>query len=165
MEDKIIWHLEKRKLKDLRDFHKNPRKLSDDQWVHLRTSLDKFGLIDRPCINLDGTIIGGHQRIKAIAYLGEEEVEVMVPSRSLDKQEIEELNIRLNRSADWDFDILANQYEFEDLVSYGFDPEELLGKSFAVQIETEEEDKKIHDLDDRCPECNQKIKKKYSRQK
>lgn len=161
MKEKITWHLEKRKLKDLQAYFKNPRILTDKQWEHLRTSLDKFGLIDRPCINTDGTIIGGHQRINIMIKDGEEEVEVMVPSRHLDNEEIEELNIRLNRSAGWDYEILANEYEFEDLISYGFESDELLGKSFAVAIESEEEESKKQDSnEDRCPECNQKLKKK-----
>jgi hypothetical protein len=56
------WHIEKRKISELKDYGKNPRILKEDQEIHLRISLEKFGIIDKPIINLDNTIIGGHQR-------------------------------------------------------------------------------------------------------
>ena len=139
MDKNITWHLEKRKLKDLQAYYKNPRRLTDKQWEHLRTSLDKFGLIDRPCINANGTIIGGHQRINVMMKDGEEEIEVMVPDRLLDNAEVEELNIRLNKNTgEWDFDILANEWDQDDLLSWGFDATEFDLGEIDV-IETDEE--------------------------
>jgi len=125
MENQIQWHLETRRISELRPYFKNPRILTKDQEKHLRTSLDKFGVVDRPCINLDGTIIGGHQRINVMGVKSTE-IEVMVPSRALSDREVEELNIRLNKNiGDWDWDILANQWEIEDLINWGFDPKEM----------------------------------------
>jgi DNA modification methylase len=125
MTEKITWHIEKRKLKDLQAYYKNPRRLTDRQFEHLKTSLDKFGLIDRPFINANGTIIGGHQRINVMIKEGEEEIEVMVPNRLLDNAEVEELNIRHNKNTgEWDFDILANEWDQDDLLSWGFEASE-----------------------------------------
>jgi DNA modification methylase len=135
----INWHLEKRKLKDLKDHAKNPRQLSENDAAHLTVSLDKFGLIDKPIINTDGTIIGGHQRKKILKKLQVKEVECWVPDRHLEEKEVDELNIRLNKNTgDWDWDILANEWEIKELLDWGFTEEELLD---AVQdITTDEED-------------------------
>ncbi len=62
---------------DLHPYFKNPRQLSENQAKQLKTSLDKFGLIDRPVINKNGTIIGGHQRLAVMDKFPEEEIEVM----------------------------------------------------------------------------------------
>jgi DNA modification methylase len=49
-----------------------------------------------------------------------------VPDQSLDQKDIDELNIRLNRNlGEWDFDILANQWDVDNLIEWGFTEEEL----------------------------------------
>ncbi len=119
----IEWHLEKRLIKDLREYHKNPRKITKDQLEQLKRNIEKFGLIDKPFINLDGVIIGGHQRLKLLKKLGVDEIEVWVPNRELSTREVEELNYRHNENhGSWDYDILANQYDHIDLLSWGNDP-------------------------------------------
>lgn len=156
MNKNIAWHLEKRKFKDLTSFYKNPRQLSEFQAEHLRASIDKFGLIDRPCINQNGTIIGGHQRLSLLKLLSEDEIEVWVPDRLLDNFEVEELNIRLNKNTgDWDYDILANEWEITDLLQWGFEPHQLgiCDVKGSLCEETKEEEC------EKCPTCNQKIKK------
>lgn len=123
----INWSLKKFKVKDLKDYTKNPRTLSQEQYKHLKISIDKFGLIDKPIVTSEGVIIGGHQRKKILEKSGIKEVDCYVPDRPLQDKEIEELNIRLNKNTgDWDFDILANQWDLSDLVEWGFDPAELL---------------------------------------
>lgn len=120
------WHLEIRKISDLKDYHKNPRTLSKQDADHLQKSLEKFGLIDKPIINPDGVIIGGHQRKRILKKIGLKEIECWVPDKPLEVKEIEELNIRLNRNTgEWDWDILANQFEVTDLVDWGFSLDEL----------------------------------------
>jgi len=138
----LKWHLEKRAVKELIPYSKNPRTLSEKQAEHLKISLNKFGLIDRPCINLDGTIIGGHQRLSLIDLPADGCIEVMVPNRHLNEEELEELNIRLNKNTgEWDFDILANEWEITDLLQWGFEPGELgLGSIDMVEGEEIEED-------------------------
>jgi len=47
-----------------------------------------------------------------------------VPETKLSDRDVEELNIRLNRNTgEWDWDILANEWEVEDLQEWGFDDE------------------------------------------
>jgi len=147
------WHLEKKLISDLIPHNKNPRWLSKEQAKHLKISLSKFGLIDKPIINTDNTIIGGHQRISMLKDAGEKEVECWVPDRFLLHHEVGELNIRLNKNTgDWDWDILANEWDMKDLVEWGFNVKELTGSIF--------DEPKQEDECDRCSTCNQKLKKK-----
>ena len=78
----IKWHIETRKLKDLKDHPKNPRQLTQVQAQHLTDCLTTFGIIDKIIINTDNTIIGGHARKKCLQKLAIKEVECYVPPRS-----------------------------------------------------------------------------------
>lgn len=122
----MLWTLEKRKINELRLNEKNPRKLSKVQAEHLQRSMEKFGLCQPIIINCDGTIIGGHQRIRILTKTGHKEVDVYVPDSPLSEKEADELSVRLNKNTgSWDFDLLANQWDPEDLVDWGFSMEEL----------------------------------------
>lgn len=118
---KIEWSLKEFKIENLTDYYKNPRQLTEKQYKQLKTSLDKFGMIDKPIVNVDGknTIIGGHQRLNVLRKDGAQTVTAWVPSRELDEREVEELNIRLNKNTgEWDFDTLVNDFEFDDLLDW-----------------------------------------------
>ena len=125
---RINWTLRTFRLDELTDYYKNPRSLSDKEFKQLKTSLDKFGMIDKPIVNADSanTIIGGHQRKHVLEASGVKECECWVPDRELTAKEVEELNIRLNKNTgSWDFDTLANEFELDDLLEWGFDKGEL----------------------------------------
>ncbi len=124
----INWTLQQFRLDELTDYYKNPRSLSEKEFKQLKISLDKFGMIDKPIVNLDAahTIIGGHQRKRILETEGAQEIECWVPDRELTAREVEELNIRLNKNTgSWDFDTLANEFELDDLLDWGFDKHEL----------------------------------------
>ena len=125
---RINWTLRTFRLDELTDYYKNPRSLSEKEFKQLKTSLDKFGMIDKPIVNLDSanTIIGGHQRKHVLESTGVKEIECWIPDRELTEREVEELNIRLNKNTgSWDFDVLANEFELDDLLEWGFDKKEL----------------------------------------
>ena len=126
---KLTWHTEKRKLGDLIEWDKNPRQLKDHDAEHLKKSLDTFGVADPLIINTDNKIIGGHMRRRIMlksGYKPDDLVDVRVPERELTEREAEELAIRLNKNTgDWDFDALANNFELDDLLDWGFDKQEL----------------------------------------
>ena len=127
---KLTWHNEKRKIKDLVPYVANPRQITDKQAKDLKASLDKFGLAEPITINTDNTIIGGHQRKKILENLvgvdPDYEVDVWVPDRELSIDEMRELNVRLNKNvAGWDFDTLANNFELDDLLDWGFEKSDL----------------------------------------
>ena len=106
----------------------NPRQLSKEQFQYLKDSLSRFGLVDPIIVNKNkdrkDIIIGGHQRVKVAKKLGINDIPCIELDLSYDKER--ELNIRLNKNTgDWDFDILANNFDLDDLVEFGFDASEL----------------------------------------
>lgn len=146
----INWTLGVYPIKSLKNHPKNPRQLSKDQNEHLKTSIGKFGLIEKPIINRDLTVIGGHQRIRVLKAKGAKTVECWIPDRLLDEKEVDELCIRLNRNTgDWDFDLLANEFEAMDLLEWGFSEEQLVGSFSEVEGEKPEKKKKSKE----CPNC------------
>lgn len=119
----IKWTLKPFYIDQLKDHPKNPRKLTKEQYAHLKTSIEKFGLIDKPVCTQAGLIIGGHQRKNVLKKLGKNQIDCYVPDRELTEQEIDELCIRLNKNTgSFDHDILANQFDVLELVSWGFSP-------------------------------------------
>lgn len=122
----INWVEKSFSIKDLKPYDKNPRKLSKDQLEKLKRSIQEDGFHQRLLVTQDGRVIGGHQRIKALKELGYKEVECLVPSRELTDEEYDRLNIRDNLQAgEWDFDALANFFDADKLLDWGF-PENLL---------------------------------------
>lgn len=125
--EKLIWHTEKRKVKDLIPYERNPRQMTDKQKADLEESLKKFNLVEIPAINTDNTIIAGHMRLKIMMVLGrgEEEIDVRAPNRKLNQKELEEYNIRSNKNTgEWDWNMLGN-FDEELLSDIGFTGDEL----------------------------------------
>ncbi|CAB4164432.1 COG0863 DNA modification methylase [uncultured Caudovirales phage] len=138
----INWTPVVRKIKDLKEYAKNPRILHKKDEEHIRISIEKFGMADPVIINLDDTIIGGHQRIRTLKKLKVATTLAMVPDRLLNEKEIEELCIRLNRNhGSFDFEALGNNFEMQELLEWGFAPEELLEDLKDItELEAVEED-------------------------
>ena len=68
--DELVWHTETRRIKDLKDHEKNPRKITKDQMEKLKQSLKSFNYVETIVVNLDNTILAGHMRVKAMKALG-----------------------------------------------------------------------------------------------
>ena len=122
----------------------NPRQISKKQYKDLEESIDKFGLVDPIIVNKDMTIIGGHQRYKIWVEKAKQSSidDITIPCvvLELNKEQERELNIRLNKSGgEFDLDILANEFEIEELKDWGFKEIEL-GLNID-KIDSEEEDK------------------------
>ncbi|MEM1973304.1 MAG: hypothetical protein QXN68_00780 [Thermoplasmata archaeon] len=121
------WFTKKVKLKELKLMDSNPRKHTDKQRLDLKNSLDKFSLVEPLVVNTDYTLIGGHFRYKILMekYGGDYEVEVRIPERELNEDELKELNLRLNKNTgSWDYDKLV-MIDENLLVDVGFDLEEI----------------------------------------
>lgn len=125
------WQMEIRSIKTLKPNPDNPRVLTEKGMADLKKSVEKFGLAEPLVIQPDGTVIGGHARLKDAELRQETEIACMVPDRALTEAEMKELGIRLNRNVagQWDWDILANQFEIEELTDWGFSEIELTGIS------------------------------------
>jgi len=133
------WHIEEVKISDLKGLKSNPRKLSRLQAAHLEHSIRKFGYIDEIIINTDNTIIAGHQRIRILKGLGYKKIQVKVPNVPLSEKDAQELCIRHNRnSGEWDFDVLANEWDLGNLLEWGFEP-----KDFDIGKEEQEKQEEI----------------------
>lgn len=149
------WYIKEYKIADIKELAKNPRNLTQKAKNDIKKSLDRFGLIDKPIINTDGQLIGGHQRLHVLHDEGVEKVECWTPDRKLTEKEVEELNIRLNKNtATWDFDILANDWDIDLLKEWGFDEKDL-GINNSVDIESDEEKESEKP---KCPHCGQTMK-------
>lgn len=129
MADKITWANEKRKLSELIPWPRNPRQIKDAQAKRLVQSFDEFGQVETIAIGPDNGVYNGHQRLNVLAskYGRDYQVEVRVSSRPLDEKEREKLTIFLHKGAagEMDFDKLANEFELDDLLEWGYDKKEL----------------------------------------
>lgn len=125
--NKLFWKNVEKKVNELIPQDINPRKITDKQMSDLKKSLDEFNVVETPVINLDGKILAGHQRIKALKILGrgEELIDVRIPNRMLSKEEADKYLIISNAiGGDWDFDLLKD-FDIGMLNDIGMDPEDL----------------------------------------
>lgn len=151
----ITWTTEKRRIGDLVEWEKNPRRLTEKQAEGLRDSLLKFGYVEPVVVNHDGkSMIGGHQRRRVMQlFLAVDptfEIDVRIPSRELTPEEREELAIRLNKNTgEWDFDILANEFDEDKLIAWGFEAPEFGMEAEKNPASMGDQNQK-HDF---CPKC------------
>ena len=76
-------------------------------------------MVDPIIVNKCFTIIGGHQRYKICKDLEYKDIGCII--LDLNKEQERELNIRLNKNTgDFDMDILANEFDIDQLVDWGF---------------------------------------------
>lgn len=152
----IKWTFEKRKIDDLIEYDNNPRYITEHDAQHLKQSIAKFGLIDKPIVTLQNKILGGHQRINLLKEMGYDHVMCWVPNRELSFDEEAELNLRLNRNqGSFDFDILANVYNEDDLKEWGFTDHEIPSIEEKEGIDIINSDEPAS-----CPTCGRKLKLK-----
>lgn len=117
----------------------NPRKLSEEQKQTIKDSINRFGLVDPILVNINkdrkGIIIGGHQRTKVARELGFVKLPVVELDLTLEQEK--ELNVRLNKNTGaWDNEILADLFDKEDLIEWGFGEDEV--EFFDLEEESEE---------------------------
>jgi hypothetical protein len=110
-------------LKDLKDYDRNPRRMTKDQFKNLVKSLQEDGYHQRLMINTDNTIIGGHQRKKALiaaGYKPHDMVRVLVPDRLLEGDDLKRVNVRDNLPyGSFDFDMLTADCDIDSLLDWG----------------------------------------------
>jgi DNA modification methylase len=117
----------------------NPRIIKDDKFKKLVQSIKDFPemLNIRPIVvNKDMIILGGNMRFKACKEAGLKEVPIIITDLTEEKQR--EFLIKDNTSGgEWDWEVLANQWDVEELESWGLDVPELEVPQF---LEAEEDD-------------------------
>ena len=143
----LAWTNERRKLSDLVPWPRNPRQIREDQAARLSESLEQFGQVDIIAIGPENEVFNGHQRLNVWAadHGPDLEVDVRVASRSLTEKEREKLTVFLHKGAagEWDFDTLANEFELDELLEWGFSEPELgFGYELDTNFEPEESEAK-----------------------
>jgi len=138
--DKLKWTTVQRKVSGLECLSYNPRKWKDSGKQQLTKSMDEFGLVEIPVINIDNTLIAGHRRIELLIANGDGEklIDVRIPNRKLSEEEIKKYNILSNTHAGiWDVKILEESFADIDLTGLGVDPDHLaaLKKQSDLDIE------------------------------
>ena len=133
--------IEIKKLSELKPAPYNPRQSNAEQEKQLKSSLEKFGVVEPIIFNKQtGYIVGGHFRIRELKKLGYKEIECVIVD--LNEADEKELNIRLNaNTGSWDWDELANNWDSELLSDWGL---EIPGFEPTI-LEAEEDDFAVPD--------------------
>ncbi len=116
----------------------NPRLIKDDKFAKLVKSIKEFPemLELRPIVvNDDMVVLGGNMRLKACKEAGLKEIPIMKASDLTDEQQ-KEFIIKDNVGfGEWDYAMLANEWNTEELTEWGLDLPD-----FTAGDETAEED-------------------------
>jgi hypothetical protein len=114
----------KTKLTEVKLNPNNPRLIKDSNFKKLVQSIKDFPeMLDiRPIVvNSDMVILGGNMRFKACKEAGLKEVPIIVAD-SLTEEQQREFLIKDNVSGgEWDWDLLANEWNAEQLEEWGLD--------------------------------------------
>ena len=112
------------KISDIKLNPNNPRLIKDDKFAKLVKSVQEFPemLEIRPIVvNSDMVVLGGNMRLKACKEAGIKEVPIIIADNLTEEQQREFL-IKDNVSGgEWDWNILANEWDAEQLTGWGLD--------------------------------------------
>jgi len=119
----------------------NPRLIKDSKFKKLVTSIKEFPemLKLRPIVvNKDMVVLGGNMRLKACKEAGLKEVYIL-KADDLTEEQQKEFIVKDNVGfGEWDWDILANEWDVNKLEDWGLD-------GFPFE---EEEEKELKDISD-----------------
>lgn len=154
----IEWSEKEVLVKELRPYERNPRRISVEEFDRLKDSIKRNGYHQRILVMQDLSVIGGHQRIRALTELGIKKIKVLVPDRELSEEQFKEIMIKDNLPfGSWDFDILSSDYEPDQLVEYGMPKEWLPDFSPGgdqPKLDEAEEKEEVEPQLIHCPSCN-----------
>lgn len=115
------------KLSEIKPNPNNPRLIKDDKFAKLVKSIKDFPkMMDlRPIVvDNNNTILGGNMRYKALKELGYKEIPDTWVKRAEDLTEDEQrrfIAVDNVGFGEWDWDILANEWDSEELSEWGVD--------------------------------------------
>lgn len=134
--------MERVDIRQIRPNPDNPRFIKEGKFEKLVKSIKEFPemLELRPIVvNQDMVVLGGNMRLKACEEAGIEQVPIIFADNLTEEQQ-KEFIIKDNSSfGEWDWDLLANEWDASDLIDWGMDlpkewsldPEEL-GEDFSL---------------------------------
>ena len=115
------------KTSQLKNNPNNPRLIKDDKFKKLCTSIEQFPKMMelRPIIiDENNIILGGNMRFNALKHLGYKELpaEWVKQASELTEEQKQEFIVKDNVGfGEWDWDILANEWDTEKLQDWGLD--------------------------------------------
>lgn len=116
--------IEKIKISEVKPNPNNPRLIKDDKFKKLVNSIKTFPemLELRPIIvNDDMIVLGGNMRLKACKEAGLKEVHIIKASNLSEAQQAEFIIKDNVGFGEWDWDMIANEYNEQDLKDWGLD--------------------------------------------
>jgi DNA modification methylase len=133
------------KLSEVKSNPNNPRIIKDDKFRKLVNSIQEFPkmLEIRPIVvNADMIVLGGNMRLKACKEAGLKEVPVIFAD-DLTEDEQKQFIIKDNVGfGEWDWDMIANEWDAEEVEEWGLDIPEF---SIKEELEAEEDDYEMPD--------------------
>ena len=112
------------KISDIKANPNNPRLIKDDKFAKLVQSVTEFPemLEIRPIVvNSDMVVLGGNMRLKACKEAKIKELTVIIADNLTEEQQRKFL-IKDNVSGgEWDWEVLANEWDSEQLEDWGLD--------------------------------------------
>jgi site-specific DNA-methyltransferase (adenine-specific) len=133
------------KLSEVKSNPNNPRIIKDDKFGKLVKSIKEFPkmLEIRPIVvNADMIVLGGNMRLKACKEAGLKEVPVIF-AQDLTEEEQKQFIIKDNVGfGEWDWDMIANEWDAEEVEEWGLDIPEF---SIKEELEAEEDDYEMPD--------------------
>ena len=142
------------KLTDLTPNPDNPRHIRDEEFSKLVDSIrtfDKMMRLRPMVVDMDGIILGGNMRYRALQHLGMDEIpESWVIYADLTEEEKREFIIKDNVAfGEWDWETLANDWD-EPMDDWGLDvpsepAEQPKQYKLTVILDTDETDR-VYDL-------------------
>ena len=116
--------MERVDIRQVRSNPDNPRFIKDYKFEKLVKSIKEFPqmLELRPIVvNKDMVVLGGNMRLKACEEAGIEQVPIIFADNLTEEQQ-KEFIIKDNSSfGEWDWDLLANEWDTEQLIDWGMD--------------------------------------------
>ena len=116
--------MQKVKINAIKTNPKNPRLIKDDKFKKLVKSIQEFPqmLELRPIVvDENNIILGGNMRYKACIEAGLKEIYIL-KAEDLTEQQKDEFIVKDNVGfGEWDWDILANEWDTEKLQDWGLD--------------------------------------------
>jgi hypothetical protein len=116
------------KIGEVKPNAKNPRVIKDERFKQLVKSIERFPemLNKRPLVvvtALDGKyeVLGGNMRLAALKHLKKETVPVIVADDWSEEQRTEFLIADNVNYGMWDWDVLANEWDVQDLEQWGLE--------------------------------------------
>tara|TARA_R110000782_G_scaffold1751_2_gene7298 strand:- start:648 stop:1844 length:1197 start_codon:yes stop_codon:yes gene_type:complete len=117
-------NIEKVKLSKVKSNPNNPRLIKDDKFKKLVNSIKEFPemLKIRPIVvNEDMIVLGGNMRLKACKEARLKEVFIINAAELTDEQQREFIIKDNSGFGEWDWDMIANEWDTEQLEEWGID--------------------------------------------